>query len=92
MNKLGKYVLNVLISLDQLGNSLLLGDPDETISSRIGRIKRKWGGSIPWGRPVTKTTDWVLDKIDPNHSLDAIESDEGKEGLADRPEEKMVKK
>ena len=85
MKKAGRYVLNVLISLDQLGNSLLLGDPDETISSRIGRIKRKWGGKVPWGRPVTKITDWVLDKIDPNHSLDAIEDDEGDNGLVDKP-------
>lgn len=85
MSHLGKYIMNVLISLDQLGNSLLLGDPDETISSRIGRIKRKWGGRIPWRRPVTRIADWVLEQIDPGHSLNAIEPDEGADGLVDKP-------
>jgi hypothetical protein len=83
--KPGRYLLNILISLDQFGNSLLLGDPDETISSRLGRIKVKWGGEIPWRRPVAKITDYILDKIDPNHSIDAIEYDEGHYGLADLP-------
>lgn len=82
---LGRYVLNLLISLDQFGNSILAGDPDETISSRLGRIKRKWGGAIPWTRPVAKLTDWVLDRIDPGHSIRSIEPDEGKDGIRDRP-------
>lgn len=85
MNRLGKYIMNILISLDQLGNSILLGDPDETISSRIGRIKQKWGGQVPWRRPVTRVTDWVLERIDPGHSLDAIEPDEGSDGLVNKP-------
>jgi hypothetical protein len=86
MKKLGRYLMNVLISLDQLGNSILAGDPDETISSRLGRIKQKWGGRIPWTRPVSKLTDWLLDRLDRNHSLEAIEPGKGSSGLADRPE------
>jgi hypothetical protein len=86
MKRIGRYMLNVLLSLDQLGNSLLCGDPDETISSRIGRIKRKWNGRIPRWRVFTRVTDWALEKIDPGHSIDAIEDDEGGNGLADRPE------
>ena len=84
---IGRWIMNILISFDQLGNSVLLGDPDETISSRLGRIKKKWGGSIPWTRPVAKITDWFLDRIDRNHSVDAIEPDEGQKGLYDRPGE-----
>jgi len=38
--------LNVLIAIDQLGNTLALGDPDETISSRAGRCAKK-GGNRP---------------------------------------------
>ncbi len=38
--------LNWLISLDQLGNTLAFGNPDETISSRAGRCARK-GGNRP---------------------------------------------
>jgi hypothetical protein len=76
--------MNVLISLDQLGNSLTLGDPDETISSRIGRIKVKWGGRVPWRRPVAKLTYTIFELIDPGHFEQAIEGDEGKNGLVDR--------
>jgi len=86
MRKIGRYFMNFLLSLDQLGNSVLLGDPDETISSRLGRIKEKNGGRIPWRRPVSKFTAWCLDKIDKNHVEDAIERDEGKDGLFDKPE------
>ncbi len=60
------------------------GDPDETISSRLGKLKVKHGGKIPWRRPVSKMIDWGLDKIDPNHSIDAIEEDEGKEAILDK--------
>jgi hypothetical protein len=35
-----KYLVNILISLDQLLNVLFLGSPDETISSRLGRNYR----------------------------------------------------
>jgi hypothetical protein len=83
MKTLGRYVVNVLISFDQLGNSILGGDPDETISSRIGRIKAKWGGEIPRWRVMTRFTAWWLDKIDPGHCEDAVEHDEGDGGIWD---------
>ena len=76
--------MNILISIDQLGNTLAGGDPDETISSRLGKIKLKYGGSIPWYRPLSKIVDWGLDKIDPGHSVDAIEEDEGSDAIFDR--------
>ena len=85
LNKVKRYILNIILSLDQMGNSILFGDPDETISSRIGRIKVKWGGQIPRWRFFTRWTDWVLNRIDPGHSIDAIEPDEGKDGLVDKP-------
>ena len=81
---IGKWSLNILISIDQLGNTLLGGDPDETISSRLGKIKRRNGGKIPWFRPISKFIDYGLDIIDPNHSIDAIEEDEGSEALFDK--------
>lgn len=41
------YLLNFLIALDQLANSLLAGAPDETLSSRAHRMRQKkqryWG-------------------------------------------------
>jgi len=81
---IGKWVLNILISIDQTVNSFLGGDPDETISSRLGKMKVKHGGKIPWYRPLSKVVDWGLDKIDPNHSIDAIEKDEGKDAIVDK--------
>jgi len=81
---IGKWLLNILISIDQLGNTIIGGDPDETISSRIGKMKVKHGGRIPWYRPLSKVVDWGLDKIDPNHSIDAIEQDEGKDAIVDK--------
>lgn len=66
-----RYIWGVLISLDQLGNALLGGDPDETISSRMGKLvaKRKC--------KLCKLLCWALDKIDPNHCVKTIEPDEG---------------
>jgi hypothetical protein len=83
--KIGRWAMNILLSIDQLGNSLLGGDPDETISSRLGRIKLKWGGKIPWSRPVARLTELVLNRIDKDHCVEAIEQDEGDKGIIDRP-------
>ncbi len=71
--RLKKYAHNVLIAVDQLANAILLGDPDETISSRAAKHYSHKDG---WG--------WLarfLDKIDPGHSADAIERDEGKDAI-----------
>lgn len=79
---------NILIAIDQLGNTILplmpwpftwpgVGYPDETISSTLGKLKKKHGGEIPWRWFFARFIDWGLEKIDPNHSLDAIEPDEG---------------
>lgn len=75
MKMLGKYVLNVLIGIDQAFNAVMGGDPQDTYSGRLGKLKKKHGGLIPWYRPFPKLIDWALDKIDPNHSIDAIEGD-----------------
>lgn len=36
-----RFIINYLLAIDQLFNTLLLGHPDETISSRLGRSKNK---------------------------------------------------
>ena len=81
---MGKWFLNILISIDQFGNTITGGDPDETISSRLGKMKINHAGKIPWYRPLSKIIDYALDKIDPNHSIDAIEEDEGKDAVLDK--------
>jgi hypothetical protein len=77
--------MNVLVSLDQLVNSVLAGDPDETISSRLGRIKAKYGGKIPWTRPVARITERILNKIQRRHVEQSVEPAGGDRGLVDRP-------
>lgn len=46
MKILGRYLLNLLILLDQAGNTLAGGSPNETISERSAKARaagRKWG-------------------------------------------------
>jgi hypothetical protein len=79
----GRYLKNLLIAIDQLGNALWAGSPDETISSRIGKLRRmeRSGKPMRWGPRVLGK---LLNKIDPGHCEDAIEEDEGAEALADK--------
>lgn len=88
--KIAKWGLNILISIDQLFNTILGGDPDEVYSSRIGKLKLKYDGTIPWRRPFAKTIDYLLDKIDKNHSIDAIEYDEGSDAVLDKTKKRQL--
>ncbi len=80
---LGSYLLEIAISIDQLGNvvmqhllnrlwlrknAYLFGNRDETISSALGRNK-KLGTLNSFGRGI----DQFLDFLDPNHSLNSID-------------------
>lgn len=80
---LGEYLLKIAVSIDQLGNVLMqhllngvwikkggykFGNRDETISSALGRNK-KLGTLTGFGILIDK----ILDKIDPNHSLNSID-------------------
>ena len=64
-----RWVMNVLIALDQFGNAVIGGAPDETISSRSARGARhgNW-----WGRAMCAWLNW----LDPGHCEDAIHSEE----------------
>ena len=74
---LGRYLWNVLIAIDQLANAILAGDPDETISGRMGR----WYAVGGWRQRVAKPVRWLLNKIHKGHTEKAIEPDEGKDDL-----------
>ena len=76
-----KWGINIFITLDQTVNVILGGDPDETISSRIGKIKRKHKGKIPWYRFTARMVHWGINKLDPGHFERAIEEDEGNDGI-----------
>ena len=62
-----KYIINLLISIDQLFNTILGGNPDETISSRMGRHLLKKNCKL------CKIICKLLNLIDKNHCIDAIE-------------------
>ncbi len=80
---LGDYFLEIAISIDQLGNVVMqhllnllwvkkngykFGNRDETISSVIGKnLKNK--SLTSFGKIISN----ILDKIDPNHSLNSID-------------------
>ena len=59
-----------MISFDQLGNSVLGGDPDETISSRCGKVIKTC--------ILCRFFCWIANKIDNNHCQNSIEYDEGR--------------
>jgi len=68
--RLRRWGWRVLVALDQLANTLAGGHPDETISSRLGR--RLEAGQAG---PATRALCAALDRIDPQHCLDAIEEE-----------------
>jgi hypothetical protein len=55
-----RYVLSVLIALDQLVNALFGGYADETVSFRAATARKR---GERWGCVLCKLLDW----IDPNH-------------------------
>jgi hypothetical protein len=66
------YIVNILLAIDQSVNVIMFGDPDETISSRAGRV---WPNTW-WS--------WLIDHIlfwQTNHCHKAIEHEEGKRDL-----------
>lgn len=66
-----KYLINILISIDQLANTLLGGHPDETISSRAGKYARRGSGWFPC--QLCK----LLNLFQKDHCIRSIEEDEG---------------
>lgn len=58
--KIRQYVINQLLSFDHVINSLLLGDPNETLSQRTARAAR-------YGKKLAKVICWCLNIINKNH-------------------------
>jgi hypothetical protein len=70
-----RYFINALIGLDQFINALFGGDPDMTLSGRMGR-------AVAAGRcKLCKVVCWVLGKLDKDHCARANRN-EADEGLA----------
>ncbi len=83
---LGNLFLSTAIAIDQMGNTFCaalfnytlqkngypFGNVDETISGVLG--KNKVQGTLT---KTGKALDFILESLDPNHSINAIEEDEG---------------
>lgn len=67
-----RYLLNVLIAIDQFFNALIGGDPDETISSRFGKRPDCW-----FCRAICR----FLSNIHYRHCVLVREDDEGSNGV-----------
>lgn len=65
-----RYLLNLLILLDEIGNTLTGGDPGETISSRAGKAMQ---AGKRWGCVLCK----VLDLFQRDHCMLSINNDDG---------------
>lgn len=70
-----RYLLNLAVAADQGWNAILGGNPDETISSRVGRAALN-------DRPFAAEMEWLIDALfrllgaAPGHCRRHIEWDE----------------
>ncbi len=75
------YIGNFFVSIDQLGNVIAGGNPDNTISSRVGYYTNHHNimNKAPWQwRVFEKIIDFTFWPIDgPNHCHEAFHSDAG---------------
>lgn len=68
-----RFARNLLVAHDQAGNALLGGDPDETISSVLGKRSPTCG--------VCRWICHLLNGAESDHCNKSIEPDEGKDSL-----------
>lgn len=69
------YGLNVAIGLDEFGNAITGGDPDETISSRAAKARNE---KRLWGCVLCKVLAWITAT---DHCTLSIEPDEGSKAV-----------
>ena len=66
-----KYVVNILISIDQFINTIFGGDPDETLSSRMGKHEESC--------KICFYICMILNLFQKDHCRKSEEIDEGKD-------------
>lgn len=59
------WLSGVLLGLDQFGNAVFGGSPDETISSRVGRLRDR--------HKLGRIVDGALGKIESDHGIKSLE-------------------
>lgn len=78
-----RYFYNLFYALDQLANALIGGDPDETISSRVGKCQRGDHGRCIQivMTPIALLINLIFIWQEKNHCINSIEDDEGQRDL-----------
>lgn len=66
------YILQILIAIDQLINTFLAGDADETLSSRAYRA---WRAKKPFGMVFKPLIDGLFYPLQRNHCEQAYEAE-----------------
>lgn len=74
MKAIGRYLLNWLILLDQAGNTLTGGSPNETISERAAKARE---AGKEWGCVLCQILGW----INPGHCDTALKSTIGDDAV-----------
>jgi hypothetical protein len=74
MKVLGRYLLNLLILLDEAGNTLTGGSPNETISERAAKARNE---GKEWGCILCRFLGW----INPGHCDNALTSTIGDDAI-----------
>ncbi len=69
------WVGNIFLAIDQFINSLLGGDPTETISSRLGKWMMLEMDFIR--TTISQGICWFLDLFDPDHCINSINQNTG---------------
>lgn len=78
-----KYLWNILIAIDQLINTMFGGDPDETISSRMGKWARAGRNKKGLRKKIYKISHWVVELFEKDHFKKSIEEDRGNRRIID---------
>lgn len=74
MSKIGRYLLNFAILLDEAANTILGGSPNETISERAAKARN---AGRRWGCILCR----LLNRINPGHCDRALTSKIGEDAI-----------
>lgn len=72
-----QYIFNLLIAFDQGVNTIFCGDPDETISSRMGKWAQDGANNHGIRKPIYKIANFIVNIFQKDHFAKSIETDEG---------------
>jgi hypothetical protein len=78
-----RYFWNLLIAIDQFVNTVCGGDPDETLSSRMGKWAIRGENKSGMRKRIFKVANFVVELFQKDHFKKSIEEDEGKNEVID---------